>query len=90
MVMAAYTFGDYRIRPDMMEPLQAYIEEHRPVGGFLSAVISNDLSRACSRADEDNLRNLPAFVAFLYNAAPSTCWGSPEKMKKWLEEPSTE
>lgn len=86
MTMAVYEFRGFKIRPDMMEGLKAYIEERIPPGGFLSAVICNDLSAAVGRADEENLKNLPAFAAFLYNCAPSMCWGSPEKMKAWLED----
>lgn len=69
---------------EMREALVAYVEERRPVGGFLTAVIENDLREAVGRADGFNLDQLPAFVNFFYNHAPSTCWGSRAKMDAWL------
>jgi hypothetical protein len=65
--------------------LARYITEHSGVGGFLTAVIQNDLAKACVRADTTNLKNLPAIVIWLRNEAPSECWGSPEKNKSWLK-----
>ena len=50
----------------------------------LRAVICNNLKDACGLADDDNLQNLPAFVAYFYNIAPSACWGSPEKYQAWI------
>jgi hypothetical protein len=67
----------------MMPAIRAYVEDHRVPGHFLQAVICNDLRGAIDRADEENLANLPAFVGYFYNEAPSGCWGSKEKMKAW-------
>ena len=83
--MEEYKFRGFRIRPSMLEAVKRYTEKHCPVGGFLTAVICNDLEQACWKADDENLRNIPAFVAYFYNNAPSPCWGSKEKMNKWLE-----
>ena len=80
-----YRFRGFEARTDMLEKLNAYAERHEPVGDFLRAVLENNLSEAVGRADEDNLKNLPAFVIYLYNEMPSPCWGSPEKVKAWLE-----
>lgn len=80
-----YTFRGFEIRPIMMYSLRRYIEDHAPVGYFLTRVLENNLSEAVGAADEENLKNLPAFVGYLYNEAPSQCWGSPEKVKAWLE-----
>jgi len=67
-----------------VEGLARYIYDKEPTGGFLQAVISNDLRRACQKADEHNLSNLPVYIAILYNLAPSGCWGSPNRMNEWL------
>lgn len=61
-----------------------YVHEHRRTGGFLEAVLSNDLSQAFGRADERSREGLFAIVRWLYNEAPSTCWGSPERVREWL------
>jgi hypothetical protein len=68
----------------MFSSLRGYVEQHIPVGSFLEAVISNDLKQAVQQADDTNIRNIPAFVGYLYNNAPSECWGSKEKYKRWL------
>jgi hypothetical protein len=69
----------------MMEGLRAYIDEGRAPGQFLTAIICNDLRGAVDRADNENLANIAAFVGYLYNEAPSACWGSVEKMDAWLD-----
>jgi len=65
--------------------IDRYVNEHYPVGHFLTAVLSNDLVGAFSRADDHNLRAMMDIVSYCYNDIPSTCWGNPEKVKKWLE-----
>ncbi len=79
-----YKFQEFYIPDRMMPSLRRYIEEKIQPGDFLTAVIQNNLSEACSRADDENMRNLPAYAAYLYNEAPAVCWGSKEKMEKWL------
>lgn len=81
-----YTFRNFYIPKRMMDELQRYIENRVSPGDFLTAVIQNDLKEAVSRADDENLINLPAYVAFLYNHAPIGCWGSRENFKCWIEE----
>lgn len=80
-----YSFQEFYIPDRMMPGIRRYIEEKIPPGDFLTAVIQNDLSEACGRADDENMRNLPAYAAYFYNNAPMSCWGSKEKMKAWLE-----
>lgn len=53
-------------------------------GSFGLAVLENDLREACARADEENQRALYRHVYFLYNYAPSGCWGSPEQVNEWI------
>lgn len=61
-----------------------YIEHGIPPGGFLRAVLENDLREAFGRADQYNRECLFEIVGWLYNESPSTCWGSPEKVAAWL------
>jgi hypothetical protein len=82
----SYSFYSYTISARMMESLRAYVEERRRVGHFLTAVLENDLKEAVNRADDENGRNLPAYIAYLYNEAPANCYGSKEKVKAWLDE----
>lgn len=80
-----YCDGCYYVPRRMMSALVRYILKGEIPGGFLTAVLQNDLFEAIGRADEENRRNLPAFVSFIYNEAPSTCWGSKEHIKQWAD-----
>mgnify|MGYP001599856120 FL=1 len=80
-----YRFRAFTIPSRMMEGIVRYIDHGIPPGDFLTAVITNDFKEAVGRADEENLQNLPAYVAYFYNEAPSDCWGAKEKMTAWIE-----
>ncbi len=86
-------FYEYEIQgvnfiiPDYMaSSIQLYLSHGIEPGSFLSAVICNDLSSAVGYADRTNLMNLPAYIGFFYNEAPSQSWGSKEKMVSWTKE----
>lgn len=80
----SYSFRGFTVRDDMIEAIVGYVERGWQPGDFLTAVITNNLSEAVGRADDDNLHNLPAFVAYFYNETPSACWGSRANMEAWL------
>jgi hypothetical protein len=62
--------------------LRHYIADRRPVGSFLTAMLSNDLAGAVVRADPENKFALPEIVLFLHGYAPSKCWGSPKRSRR--------
>ena len=64
--------------------MQRYVENRVSPGGFLTAVLCNDLRESFARADDINRLRMFDIVSWLYNEAPSPCWGSPEKVKNWL------
>lgn len=80
-----YKFNQYYIPERMMPGIRRYVEHGVEPGNFLSAVIQNNLSQAVGRADNENLKNIPAFVSYFYNECPLVCWGSKEKMEKWIK-----
>jgi len=80
-----YGFQTYEIPKIMREGLRLYVEDRVRPGGFLTAVIQNNLKETVAMADDVNMPNIPAFVNYFYNHAPSLCWGSPEKMEAWLK-----
>ncbi len=82
--MSAFTFRGMTIPPRMMGSLHAYVDHGHRTGGFLYAVLTNDLRRACETADDENMRIIPAYVAWLYTSAPSPCWGDPERVDAWI------
>ena len=81
-----YKFRGTEIPEYMMDALTRYIEKGIPPGDFLTAVLTNDLYEAISRSDDTNLHCIPAYVGYLYNEAPSQCWGSKAKMDKWIDD----
>ena len=80
----SYSFREFYIPARMMPAILEYVDHRVPPGDFLRAVICNDLRGACVQGDDENLRNLPAYVEYFYNEVPSQCWGSREKMDAWL------
>ena len=80
-----YTFLDFYIPLRMMDSIERYVQHGVKPGRFLSAVISNNLKDAVAYADDENMKNIPAYVNYFYNKAPGNCWGSPEKMKSWSD-----
>jgi len=81
----AYGLIIYEIPKRMRASISRYVEDKILPGDFLQAVISNDLSEAMGRADEENMAQLPAYVNYFYNHTPCTCWGSKEKMEAWVK-----
>jgi len=72
--------------PDYMVPaVYNYLENRKMPGGFLSAVIQNDLHGAISQADDQNRMAIRAWVKLLYNEFPGNAWGSTAKFNQWLE-----
>jgi hypothetical protein len=79
-----YHFRSFYIPDRMMGGITRYVENGISPGHFLMAVLENNLSEACGRADDENMENLPAYVGYLYNETPSQCHGSPEKVHAWI------
>ena len=83
--MNSYQFREFTIRPDMIAALQRYLNEGIPTGGFLRAVLANDFQEIVAHADDDNMKQLPAYAAYVYNEIPHNCHGSYEKVDAWIE-----
>ena len=76
--------GAHLIPPHMIGAIKRYIVNGIQPGSFLTAVLSNDLKEAFARADSENSAAMQGWVQFLYNYAPSGCWGSPGRVSDWL------
>lgn len=85
MTKTSYEFRGMTIPPIMLDALNGYIEHGYQVGHFLRAVLENDLKGAVDRADDVNIKVLPAYVVYLYNEAPAGCWGSKERVQNWID-----
>lgn len=69
----------------MRDAVKRYIEYGISPGGFLTAVITNNLSEAFGRADLNNTSAMREWVRWFYNEAPAPCWGSLEAMEAWMQ-----
>ena len=67
-----------------LDALVDYVQNGRRRGGFIIAVLTNDLFAACGMADDKNLPVLREIVRWLYNVPPSQCYGSKRKMEAWI------
>ena len=72
------------IPKDTLTGLKRYVEDRIHPGGFLIAVLENNLTESFGQADKKNRKVLFEIVCYCYNELPSICWGSPEKVKNWL------
>lgn len=78
--------AEIRGMPEYLLPgLRRYRDQRIPTGGFLRAVLENNLVEATRAADAENQRKLPEIVSWCYNNLPSVSWGSKERVKEWLE-----
>lgn len=77
-------FSDYDIPVHTQDALARYVEDRLEPGGFLYAVLTNDLLGAVSRADLQNQRALAEIVKFVYNRCPLRCHGSYENYTAWI------
>ena len=68
----------------ILDSINAYVEHRRRPGGFLIAVLENNLTGALRAADSASRKGLDDIMLYLWNEVPSSCWGSPAKVKAWL------
>jgi len=64
--------------------IDRYVNDRIMPGGFLYAVLTNNLFEAIGRADCHSLDNLVDICSYICNEIPSVCWGSAEKVDNWL------
>ena len=92
MVKLDFAGYDGRASNDMNVPehtrnsLRMYVEEGYDPGGFVTAVLCNNLIDAVSRADSVNINHLRDITMFVYNRMPGGSWGSKEKMAAWVKQ----
>jgi len=76
-----------KIPQRIMDALIRYGKEHLPPGGFLTEVLSNELS-AVFKADPEVLPHLKPICWFVYNQMPNGCHGSRDHVERWIQEPT--
>ncbi len=73
------------IPTNLRRGLDRYQHHHIKTGGFLEAVLSNDIEDAVGRADPNSLANLPAIQDYIKDTLPAESWGSREKVRAWIQ-----
>ena len=73
------------IKARTLHAIHQYVDHKVPTGGFLEAVLSNDLAGAVGKADLENGRALAEIVKYVYNEIPADCWGSRDAYVSWLK-----
>lgn len=66
------------------DTIDNYVKHGLEPGGFITAVLANDLMSALGRADTENRQDIFEIAQYVYNKIPSGCHGSYEKVDKWL------
>jgi len=74
-----------KIPPMTLESLEAYRYHHRPTGGFLRAVLANDLLLATQMADCHNRAAFFDICAYVWMELPTGSYGSYEAVEEWLK-----
>ena len=73
------------IKQETIDSIRRYADKGIPTGGFLYAVLSNNLAESFGRADLENRLALYEIVQYIYNNIPADSWGSTEKVEAWLK-----
>lgn len=86
MFLKGMTDDEWLAVPEhMRQGLIDFVHHGIPGGGFLEAVLCNDLRLAAGRADSINMYRIKELVLFLNYNIPSQCWGSREAYLNWIE-----
>ena len=62
-----------------------YLDDGIEPGGFLYAVLTNDLFGAVGKADYINKEHLKEWCSFVWMDMPSISWGDQETVEEWMK-----
>jgi len=66
------------------DTIDNYVKQMWRPGGFVQAVLENNLCQAFGRADAENRKCMEDIVRYVYQNVPNAAWGSPEIVESWL------
>ena len=78
------------IPDNIIQSLERYRDVGIPTGGFLLAVLTNNLYESVARADSDSLESLPLIVKWVAMELPYSAWGDRDSVDKWIISHQTE
>jgi len=70
---------------DVVVGLVRFVKGGIRPGGFLCALLENDLVSAVQCADAHNRTCISAWVTYMVQALPSECYGSSRKVNRWIK-----
>jgi hypothetical protein len=70
---------------DARETARLYVERGLAPGGFMRAVLENNLVQAFGHADAHNLVRMYDYADWLYNDVPADAWGSAARVQAWID-----
>lgn len=68
-----------------LETIDDYVKHGFEPGGFVRAVLENNLALSFGAADEHNRAALFEIVQYIYSKVPNDAWGSPEIVNDWIK-----
>lgn len=77
----------YNIPQELIEGLILYRDEIIKPGGYLTAILENNLFDAVGKGDTVNLLVLKELCVYIYHELPGDIWGSKEIVEKYLANP---
>jgi len=80
-----YTHHGAVLPQKLRNALDLYARHGVPTGGFLRAVLNNDLFESVGRADHQSLKALPVICCYIHNCLPGNCWGSADKVQTHID-----
>jgi len=78
------------LKLELVESIKSYVERGIPTGGFLYAVLTNNMVEALFKADMENREALYDIVSYIHNNIPGDAWGSPTKVEMWMKKKQEE
>lgn len=77
-------FSKTNLTVETQAGLARYILDHKEPGGYLRAVLENDLMTAIQTADPQNLKQLKNICKWIFNNAPGDSWGDQCTVDNWI------
>ncbi len=68
----------------LLESLNRFGQDGVPTGGFLRAVLTNNLIEAAAHADIESAPHLVSIALYVHHELPFGCFGSVAKVDAWI------
>lgn len=77
--------GEHLIPEHMVMGVRLYLQYGVPPGGFLNALLTNNLVSSFAHADDVNLRCMKQWATWLYAHCPMNARGSQKIVDNWIK-----